>query len=198
METDAAGTSRRRPSTWLLTVFGAALLVVLAMYWMGGSTTPGEPASNPVRSRPGPTRQPLDPASLDVRLEALKEERPGPDNLTRNPFRFEPKAPPPLPPSVVLPKIETPPPPVDAPPAGPPPPPPITLKFLGVIEAPGVGKLAALSDCRYTFRGREGEIIEGRYRLVKIGVESITIEYLDGQGRTTIRLTGQGCENKVN
>jgi len=70
------------------------------------------------------------------------------------------------------------------------PPPPITLKFIGTIEAPGVGKLAALSDGKFVYRGREGDIIEGRYRIVKIGVESIVMEYLDGRGRQTIRLTG--------
>jgi hypothetical protein len=41
------------------------------------------------------------------------------------------------------------------------------------------------------YHGREGETIEGRYRIVRIGQESIVMEYEDGRGRTTIRLTGQ-------
>ena len=32
------------------------------------------------------------------------------------------------------------------------------------------------------FYGREGEIIEGQYRILKIGVESLDIAYLDGRG----------------
>ena len=46
-------------------------------------------------------------------------------------------------------------------------------------------------------RGREGDIIDGRYRLVRIGVESVVMEYLDGRGRTTIRLSGQECVSEV-
>jgi hypothetical protein len=34
-------------------------------------------------------------------------------------------------------------------------------------------------------------VIEGRYRIVKIGVESIVMEYVDGTGRQTIPLRGQ-------
>ena len=91
----------------------------------------------------------------------------------RNPFRFQPK-PPPAPPPVARPVPQVVAPPV---PTGPPPPPPIPLKFIGTVEpAPG-DRVAALSDCRYTFRGREGDIVDGRYRLVRIGVESIVMEY---------------------
>jgi hypothetical protein len=75
-------------------------------------------------------------------------------------------------------------------------PPPIPLKFIGVTEAPGVGRIAALSDCRHTVQGFEGELVDGRYRIVKIGVESLVIEYKDGRGRTTLRMTGQECVTK--
>ena len=55
-----------------------------------------------------------------------------------------------------------------------------------------LGRVAILSDARGgVFYGREGEIVEGRYRILKIGVESIDIAYLDGRGRQTIRHTGQ-------
>ena len=80
-------------------------------------------------------------------------------------------------------------------PAGPPPPPPlppIPLKFIGIVEAPTHGeKIAVLSDGRNApFYGTEGAIIEGRYRILKIGAESIELAYADGRGRQTIRLTG--------
>ena len=45
-------------------------------------------------------------------------------------------------------------------------------------------------------RAHEGDIIAGQYRLVKIGVESVVMEYVDGRGRTTIRLSGQECVGK--
>jgi hypothetical protein len=82
---------------------------------------------------------------------------------------------------------------VDAapPPSGPPPPPPIGLKFIGIVEALGQAqKIAVLSDGRNVFHGREGDIIEGRYRILRIGAESLEIAYADGRGRQTIRLTG--------
>jgi hypothetical protein len=70
------------------------------------------------------------------------------------------------------------------------------LKFIGVLEFPNKGKLAVFSDCRTTMRGREGDIIDGRYRLVRIGVESVVMEYADGRGQTTIRMSGQECVGK--
>jgi hypothetical protein len=70
-------------------------------------------------------------------------------------------------------------------------PPPIPLRFIGIVEASARGtKVAVLSDGRDVFYGREGDAIDGRYRIVRIGVESIELEYLDGRGRQTIRLTG--------
>ena len=38
--------------------------------------------------------------------------------------------------------------------------------------------------------GSEGDIIEGRYRIVRIGVESIELAWVDGRGQQTIRLSG--------
>jgi len=48
-----------------------------------------------------------------------------------------------------------------------------------------------LSDARGVYYGHEGEIVEGRYRILRIGVESIDLAYVDGRGRQTIRQTGQ-------
>lgn len=73
-------------------------------------------------------------------------------------------------------------------PAGPPPAPPIPLRYVGYAETPGSGKVAALSDGRFTYHGREGDVIEGRWRVVQIGVESLVIERVDGTGRQTLRL----------
>jgi hypothetical protein len=37
----------------------------------------------------------------------------------------------------------------------------------------------------------EGGTVLGQYRVVKIGVESVVMEYLDGRGRQTIPMRGQ-------
>ncbi len=55
---------------------------------------------------------------------------------------------------------------------------------------PNGTKVASLSDGRGMLTGREGDVIDGRYRIVKIGIESIVMEYLDGKGRQTIPLRG--------
>ena len=39
--------------------------------------------------------------------------------------------------------------------------------------------------------GREGDTIDGRYRVLKIGTESAELSYVDGRGRQTLRLSGQ-------
>ena len=75
--------------------------------------------------------------------------------------------------------------------AGPAGPPPIPLRFIGIVdEVARHLKLAVLSDGRNVFYGREGDIIEGRYRIVRIGVESIEMTHVDGRGQQTIRLSG--------
>lgn len=127
----------------------------------------------------------------EVNLEALKAERPEPGDSDRNPFTFKPKPPPPPPPGPA--RVNRPPGQATTGPVEPPPPPPIPLKFIGVVNQndPKVGRVAVLSDSRGVYYGREGEIIEGRYRILKIGVESIDLAYLDGRGRQTIRQTGQ-------
>jgi hypothetical protein len=130
-----------------------------------------------------------------VRLDALTRERPEPQAGSRNPFRFRAAAPPPGPFMGARPNpggagsvMPTKGPVV---PSGPPPPPPMALKFIGVVEqAPSRLKLAVLSDGRNVFYGREGEVIEGRYRIERIGVESIEMVYVDGRGRQTLRLSG--------
>lgn len=65
------------------------------------------------------------------------------------------------------------------------------MRFIGLLEAAEPAqKIAILTDGRGIYQGREGDIIEGRFRILKIGVESVDMAYLDGRGRQTIRLSG--------
>jgi hypothetical protein len=194
MEPDrAAASTSSRPRPWLLVLLGVVVVAALVMK-LGGSATPGAPASNPARrtqQQQGATR--LDPAKLDVKLDALAGERPGPGDSDRNPFGFKPKPPPPPPP---LPKgpednptggVNTPGPKPD------PPPPPITVKFIGIITAPDGRQIASFTDCRLTYQVYEGKEFAGQYRLVKIGVESAIVERIDGTGRAPLPMSGQEC-----
>jgi len=123
----------------------------------------------------------------DVHLNALNGERPKPVGPERNLFRFREKpAPAPPPPARGTGPVEAPPP----APSGPPQPPPITLKFIGTVQADG-GRttFAVLTDGQGPpMSGKEGDTIAGRYRIIRIGVESVEMSYLDGRGRQTIRI----------
>ena len=196
METESSSRPSGRPRPWLLIALALAVgLALLSWLTTGKSAAPAGPPSN---RRVQATKKGVDtvqPADLDVRLEDLKQPRPESEASDRNPFRFYVKPPPPPPP---LPPVSTKvaPPPVSNEPPLPPPPPKIPLKFIGIIEERGGGKLAAFSDCRVTMHGREGEIVAGQYRLVHIGIESVVMEYADGRGRETIRMSGQECVGK--
>jgi hypothetical protein len=189
METETQGAPQRARG-WLLGVL-AILLVALVAYQMWPQEDPADPSPAPgsTAQRPGAARQELDPAELKVRLEALVAKPPEVDEANRNPFRFTPPPPPPAPPASQ--QSTRPLEPVGPPPEPLPPPiPPIPLKFMGTVEKPGM-MLAALTDCKgYAYAAREGEVVDGRYRVVKIQVESVILEYSNGTGRTTVRKSG--------
>jgi hypothetical protein len=193
METESQAPAGQRTRAWLLAALGLALVALVAyQMWpenTAATATPPTAARRPGAGRGGSVRGELDPAELKVRLEALADKQPDIGEGARNPFRFQPPPAPPPPPPMKVPVV--PPGPIGPPPqTGPPPPPPIPLKFMGTVERPGL-TLAALTDCKgFSYAAREGEIIDGRYRLVKIGVESVILEYSNGTGRTTVRKSG--------
>ena len=158
-----------------------ALLVIARPLW-NRPAIPAEQSSNQsVAAAALPPVTTVVALDLD-RLRAVGGELKGSE---RDPFRFRPKPPPPAP------RVQTPV--VFAPPVptGPPPPPPIPLKFIGAMTVGGQ-RIAAFSDPRgNTFNGKEGDVLEGRYRLLRIGPDSVDLSYVDGQGRQSIRMTGQ-------
>jgi hypothetical protein len=170
----------------------AALLVGLALvvaYQYSGTSQPNAGnARSPRPAGPGAAAgQGALPEVPALKLADLSAARPEPAGAGRNLFREKPAAPPP-PVSMRRPAPVAPDP--NAPPPPPPPPPPIPLKFIGLVEARG-GKIAVLSsEAKDVFYGREGDVIEGRYKIIRIGVESIEMSYVDGRGRQRIPLTG--------
>jgi len=183
-----------RPS--YLLALGLAVIALL-VYFEWPSASPSGTASNPTVESAARGTAGANPAGLDVRLEKLKVPPPAPGDSQRNPFRFQPKPQPApvAPPPGALPggrRGTAPQPPPDVPQG----PPPIPLKFIGRLESPSTGVVALFSDGHgLRPRGREGDIILGQYRIVHIGVESVVLEYLDGRGRQTIPLTGQGISS---
>ncbi len=183
--------SRQRVT--LFALLGLLSLVVVWQLWPSAPDA-AAPASRP--TQPRATGRPATsgeraPESdvVDVQVANLGEAPPAIESRGRNPFRFQQPqvpAPPPAPPPPLT--TETP---VNTGPPPVPPAPPITLKFIGVVTGqPATGKVAVLSDGKFVYYGREGDIIEGRYRVVRIGEESVQMEHVDGRGRQTIRLSG--------
>ena len=179
----------------LMLAVAALLLVAVAAWRTQRSAAPPAAAVAPSATTTRANAQPPANPIADVDLGALKAERPAPGESTRNPFRFKPRAA--APPSAATIKEQQ----AAAAaaaqagsgPAEPPPVAKIPLKYIGDMADPKdpAKRIAILSDTRSTYYGREGEVLEGRYRIVRIGVESIELTYLDGRGRQTIRQTGQ-------
>jgi hypothetical protein len=200
--------SAERLRPWLLGALALALAAVVYRAWPATtsatttttSTTSGavaatsngggtaQPASRAGARTPAPASGPVAP---DVHIAALSGDRVKPVDRERNLFRFKtkPAPPPPLAPERFTGPVM----PVPSGPPQPPPVPPITLKFIGLFDTGDQKpKIAILSDSAgHVFYGTEGgPPIEGRYRITKIGAESIELSYLDGRGRTTLRLSG--------
>ena len=168
----------------LLAVLGSVI-----MYQLSPSDTADSPGAPSNRSE-AKTRTPERPVVAEVALDRLS---PGADTFhesRRDPFSFRPKPVPPPPP-----QVRNTAPPVFVPPQPPPPPPvrPIPLKYLGYAEHANGVKVALLSDgnVRPVMTGRQGDVIDGQYRLLRVDANEIEMSYLDGTGRRRIPKTGQ-------
>ena len=179
-------------------ILGAASVVALGLAaWTLWPSTPAPvaPAQTAARARTVRGGAPAETGPVGpVRLTALTASHDDPGQAKRNPFRFQPKAvPPPPPPPPDRGATEAPQPPEQT--VAPPPRivvPPISLKLIGVLERANGVKWAVLSDGKSApMYGKDGDIIDGRYLIVKIGTESIEMTHANGQGRQVIRLTGQ-------
>lgn len=173
----------RNPSREALVL--VALLVVLVAvvaYQLRGrglSGTPGQAAQGAAGSSRSAVARDHTAAVPDLRLSALRATAPPLAPSRRNPFVEPPQAPPPSA-ALARPTPES---------SVPPGPPPITLKLVAIVQGSG-RPLVALTDGRDVFYGREGDVIEGRYKIVKVNVESIDISYVDGRGQRRLGLAG--------
>lgn len=78
---------------------------------------------------------------------------------------------------------------VPQPPPPPPPPPPIPLKFYGFANKPGQPKSIFLAEGDDIFIGREGDIINRRYKIIRIQQNQVEIEDVQNNNRQAIPLT---------
>ena len=76
-------------------------------------------------------------------------------------------------------------------PPPPPPPPPIDLRFYGfAISKPGESKRIFLSQGEDVFIAKEGDIVDRRYKVVRISPNSVEILDVLSNNRQSIPLTG--------
>lgn len=172
----------------------AALLVARWLYSMGDTTSasarpvatvasaPSPVPAAAIRTRTGKKVRP--PRSLDptLRYDFLKSSE---DTVYtgrgRNIFQDHVDIPRP---------IKTKPIPLTPQPApGPPPPPPINLKFFGFANKPGQPKKIFLSKGEDVFIAGEGDIVDRRYRVLRISPASVEVEDVLNNNRQSIPLT---------
>ena len=174
----------------LLVLLVVAAIVGGAFYFLRSPAAPVDGGTTVPAGGGAQTSRQGNPVG-DVRLESLDRQDDAESAPSRDVFRFGEKraaiAVPPQPTPRV--PVE----PVPQAPTGPPPPPPIPLRYIGYLDQQGeVPRVAVLSDGRgNVFNGKEGDVIEGRYRVLRIGNDSADLIYVDGRGRQTIRLSGQ-------
>ncbi len=209
-----AGTQEKKKVYLAAGLFGIAILLFIKM--LAGNSSPAA-ASAPIpaasteiaaapavsrpamriirgrnRPRPGaPVSQTLDPRlQLALLSESENTEYTG---KGRNIFRAEEMAEIPTPVAPPRPVATGPVTPQPVVPQGPPPPPPINLKFFGFANATGSPeKKVFLSQGDDVFVASEGDIVNRRYRVVRITPNSIEIEDVLSNHRQTIPLTAGG------
>jgi hypothetical protein len=154
--------------------------------------------------RPSMKRKPeeaIDPMAIDptLRLDLLaRAQNQQLETLGRNPFQFGQPPPPPVPPAPkVIPKtpaqiaaeqakkVEA------AKSTGPPKPPPLNLswKYYGYTSPRGSSqKRAFFLDGEEIMTANEGEVLKRKYRVVRIGVNSVVVEDTDTKSQQTFPL----------
>jgi hypothetical protein len=176
-----------------LVVLGALFALLAVMLWWNLGRAPQSPAAAGTRARgaqPALAAATGDAPVEAIRLDALAKPRPTPVPRGRDPFRFRGRvestpAPEPSAPSEVAGT------PTEVAPAVPAGPPPIPLRFIGVVRtAQGDQLIAVLSDGSGIYHGGEGDIIEGRYKIVRVALDSVELAYLDGRGQQVLRPSG--------
>lgn len=175
----------------MLALMAIAIFFLLRMF-SSTSSSPTVAASIPnavpaqpeaANQRPGGRAKAAPPLDPTLRIDLLKKSE-GAEYKGSGRNIFEAQASLPEPVTTVVKK--TPPAPIDQ---GPPPPPPIPLKFFGFANRPGEAKSIFLANGDAVFIGREGDIVNRRYKILRIQNTQVEIEDVLNSNRQTIPLT---------
>ncbi len=170
-------------------------LILVAVRFLPDSPAAAESPAQPVTTRPVvrrgvvgksgagkkgvSTESSLDPTLRYDWLKASEDTKY--QGAGRNIFRAEVEIPKPI--LAPVPR------PVPTPPPGPPPPPPINLKFFGFASKPGEPKKIFLSQGEDVFIAGEGDIVDRRYKILRITPVSVEVEDVLNNNRQSIPLT---------
>jgi len=193
--------TENKTKTIAAAVLGVFAVFMLVRMFVGGGETPAPPPSTASSAAKAPsadvatarkkpaadrakTTHPLLAQTLDptLRFDLLKSSE---DVTYKGSGRdiFRSQAPPPEIPKIVKQPINTGPPP-------PPPPPPINLKLYGYTQRKnGEAKKIFLSSGEDIFVAKEGDIVNRRYRIIKINNNSVEVEDVLTNNRQTLYLT---------
>jgi hypothetical protein len=170
---------------WTAILLGVIAVVCIG-YWL-------IPSSEPAKASPAPApnvaanRALINPLDPTLRLDLLESsQNVRYEGKGRNIFRkgaADVKIPGPIVPPLPKPN------PGPIVPPGPPPPPPIDLKFFGSANRPGEQPRIFLSEGENVFLAHEGDIVNSRYKIVKINPQSVEIEDLLNNNRQSIPLS---------
>jgi hypothetical protein len=176
---------KERPRWVLFAVAGAVLLLFAWLLTPASAPGPAGPLRAGERARPVAGTSPL-PV---IDFARIANPPPAPGLGSRDLFDFA--APPPTPIPSPLPQVVealAPPPPVTV--ATPPPLPPLNIKYIGAVERRGVKVAMLMTDRSEVLTGQAGEMVGNRFRIVKIGLESVDIQEVGSEQVRRIPLKG--------
>jgi hypothetical protein len=177
---------KQRPRWVVLAAAGASILVAAWILMPAGAPGPARPVRAGERPRPGAVVSPL-PV---IDFARLANPLPAPGLGSRDLFDFATPPPTPIPsplPRVVEEELVGPP---VATMATPPPPPPMNIKYIGAVERKGVKVAMLMTDRNEVLTGQAGEMVGNRFRIVKIGLESVDVQEVGSEQVRRIPLKG--------
>ena len=172
---------------------GLAVVAALAAGWV--VLRDGGPGSAPVAgaaAEPARAAGRGEPDLPRIDLARLDRGRPASGVGRRDIFDFGVAPAPPGPRVAAMPEVE------EAPPTPPPyvaptPPPvtPLNIKYIGAFEGRRGLKVAVLmTDRKEVLTGQQGEVVANRYRIVRVGLESVDVQEVGSEQVRRIPLKG--------
>jgi hypothetical protein len=177
---------KERPRGIVLAAAGAALLLAAWGLMSADAPGPATPVRAGERTRSGASASPL-PV---IGFARIANPAPAPGLGARDLFDFAPlpRAPIATPPPRTAAEIAAEAAPVTI--ATPPPLPPLNIKYIGAVERHGVKVAMLMTERSEVLTGQVGETVGNRFRIVKIGLESVDIQEVGSEQVRRIPLKG--------